>query len=175
MKRLLLLVTVLLTTMGGSCQSPPPSGNNANYGANGNLNANQELPVPVEKNVNIVINTDSSNSGKCVIADPGETYLSKMNKDKIKWCITNNCTAAVGGTVTISDFKDKSNASKKNPFGDGSAADNAFDITQPEYDCKKKTKDAASGETGVHYKYTIKIKADGTEKGSLDPEVEVGN
>ena len=127
------------------------------------------------KSVDIQISDDPANPGKCVIADPGPVTLSKKHKDKIRWCVTNNCQAAGSGTVTIYDFSMIGNPGKKNPFGSGAANDNTFDIAPSDYQCKVKTKEATAGADETRYKYSISIKDGGGEKGMLDPVIIISN
>lgn len=133
--------------------------------------ASNKEGAPREKGVNIVINDDADNPGRCAIVNPGAVTLSKKNHEKIKWCVINNCQFAREGVVTVDDFRAQADPNKKNPFGTGLPADNIFTIAHTEYDCKVKTTEATSGEDDVHYKYRIIIKAGEMEKGSLDPEV----
>ena len=192
MKRSLALILGLTTVLVFACRSETNTQNNANanvgnqnanhntnQNANGGGNANNanhgDTMDKSDKTVNISISDDPANPGRCLIADPAPVTVAKENREKVKWCITNTCQHAPQGDVVIDDFRGTVNASKKNPFGDGSAGDNSFTIPYADYNCKVKTKEALTGEAGVHYKYNITIKVSGTVKGTRDPVIIIAN
>ena len=155
---------------------------NSKTNANADMKANMNHEVPIVggtgpnmgqstgsyKSVTINIGDDPANSGRCLIEDPGSITLWKKNKEKITWCVVNTCQAASQGNVIIDYFREIGDPNKKNPFGDGSPGDNTFNIPYSDFNCEVKTKE---GMSGGRYKYNISIKAGGTERGSLDPEV----
>jgi hypothetical protein len=188
MKRSIVVLLALTALLAFACKPQDTSNGNGNgngntannnktvSNANNNNSGGEGIAAGTEKSVTITIADDPASPGKCIISlAPDPVRLSKANKDKIKWCIVNNSTSASGATVTIGGFTDQANPGKKNPFGDGSEAENTFDITSANYNCSIKTKDATSGEVGVTYKYNITVKVSGTEKCKLDPQVIIDN
>jgi len=126
------------------------------------------------KEVRITIDTIN---GVCVIIDPGDVILSRRNQDRIKWCVEYRC-AARGVMVIVDDFKDSKNgpATKRNPFGNHSDRDNAFDFGPLDpggRDCNKVT-----GLATINGRYSYRILvlgADGSVLAFLDPGVIIGD
>ena len=181
MKRSALILIALTAMLAFACKTDNTNGNgnrnvatnsNANQ-ASGNDNSRQEgITAGTDKSVTITVADDPVNKGKCTIkVSPDQVHLSKRNGDKIKWCIVNTSSVGKDAIVTVGDFASSSSPGKKNPFGTGSEADNTFDIVSADYDCKVKTKDATSGDVGVGYKYTIKVRYGDNVLGMLDPQV----
>jgi hypothetical protein len=189
-KRSSALILGLTTVLVFACKSETATQNNGNANV-GNQNANQSTNAgggnannanhgdatddKNDKRVNINITDDPANPGRCLIADPAPVTLGKQNRHKVKWCITNTCQYAPQGDVVIDDFRGTVSSGKKNPFGNGSAGDNTFTIAYGDYDCKIKSKEALSGEAGVHYKYNITIKVGTEVKGTRDPVIIIAN
>ena len=181
MKKSALILIALTAMLAFACKTDNINGNgnlnvapnnNANR-ATGNDNSGQEgITAGSEKSVTITVVDDPVNKGKCTIAvSPDTIHLSKRNGDKIKWCIVNSSSVCSDATVTVGGFDSPTTPGKKNPFGTGSDGDNTFDIASADYDCRIKTKDAASGDVGVAYKYTIKVRRGDFVMGTLDPQV----
>jgi hypothetical protein len=120
-----------------------------------------------QKTVTITINNDSS--GRCVISDPvPDPVRLRKNQDKIKWCIVYDCRLSAV-RVVIDDFHDNA-LNRVNPFGNHSAADNAFGfgpLNPGGRDCDKTSK---AGTTTGTYKYRITlIGPDGSMIAQKDP------
>ena len=132
-----------------------------------------QATVANEKEVRLTIETVN---GSCVIFDPGDVYL-KRNQEKIKWCVVYKC-ATGRVTVIIDDFKDQKSGpvTMRNPFGNHSDRDNAFDFGPLDpggSDCNKVT--GLSDVAGRYYYRILVLATDGRVLASLDPGVIIGD
>jgi len=170
MRRTLSVLFGILVLFGFGCArhaAVTPSSNSSNP-------SQSQGTVPTPKEVKITIDIVT---GVCVIIDPGDVVLSRKNQDRIKWCVEYKC-AASGVMVIVDDFKDSKNTpvTKRNPFGNHSDRDNAFDFGPLDTngrDCNKVT-----GLATVNGRYSYRILvlgADGSVLASLDPGVIIGD
>lgn len=178
MKRILLSLLAVSLAFVFACQTQ-----NVNVNKNATANANANLSQGIgptmssmEKTVQIVI--FDAPGGQYEVQDPGSVHISKNKNQKIIWCISYDGTTPPT-KVVIDNFRSPpppATPTATNPFGDGSAGDNTFDIPSADFNhCKPSTKTPKANVVLGTYKYKITVKVNGVDSGSLDPEVIIDN
>lgn len=154
----------------------PTKNENVNRNANANGNDNQSIaPTAVtDKIVQIFIHDDPAKPGYYEIEDPGSVTLRKKRNQKIAWCVVYDGSTPPSDVV-IDNFRSPpppASPTATNPFGDGSAGDNTFDIPSTDFNaCRKRSKTPKANADLATYKYMITVKVNGEERGKLDPGV----
>lgn len=156
----------------------PTKNENVTRNANANGSATQSItPTTVtDKIVQIFIHDDPAKPGYYEIEDPGSVTLHKKKNQKIAWCVVYDGSTPPSDVV-IDNFRSPpppAPATATNPFGDGSAGDNTFDIPSADFNactCKKGSKIPKANASLATYKYMITVKVGGVDKGHLDPRV----
>lgn len=158
----------------------PTKNENVNRNANANGSANQSIaPATVtDKIVQIFIHDDPAKPGYYEIEDPGSVTLHKKKNQKIVWCVIYDGSKPPSDVV-IDNFRSPpppAPATATNPFGDGSAADNTFNIPSTDFNaCKKGSKTPKANVSLATYKYMITVKVNGADRGHLDPQVVIND
>jgi hypothetical protein len=179
MKRALFSLLALTLAFVFACR--PAENGNGNGNANKTSNANQGVAgqmVSMDKIVQIFINDDPAKPGYYEIEDPGSVTLHKRKNQKIAWCIVYQGRTPPSD-VLIDNFRSPpppAAPTASNPFGDGSAGDNTFDIASADFNmCKRGTKPPKANADLGAYKYMITVKVNGEDRGHLDPVVIIDN
>jgi len=183
MKRILLSLLAVSLAFVFACQTQNVNVNkNANVNMNANANVPNQVVVPpmmvTDKVVQIFIYDDASKPGYYVIDDPGSVPLHVKKNQKITWCVEYDASTPPSDVV-IDNFRSPpppASPTATNPFGDGSPQQNTFDIASADFGkCNSGTKTPKANAVLGTYKYQITVKVNGSDRGSLDPEVIIDN
>lgn len=173
------LLTFLSATLAFAFACQPAQDSNKNKNANANIGSNDNqntAPVSTamtDKVVQLFIYDDPARPGYYTIEDPGSVTLYMSRNQKIVWCVVYTGTTPPSDVV-IDGFRTPPPPAAPiatNPFGNGTAADNTFQIPSADFDCKNRTKTPRANAPLGAYKYKITVKVNGIDRGSLDPQV----
>jgi hypothetical protein len=182
-KRISFVLLAITLSLVAACQATDnqnKNGNtNANRNANGNANRNQGIlaPAPMgptDKMVQIFVHDVKGKPGYYTIEDPGDVTLSTALKQRVFWCVWYDGVdpSLRPDDVIIDGFRTVSGPSVTNPFGNGSPADNDFDVPAVQINnCVVTLHSPKADVVDTAYKYTITAKVGGVDRGHLDPRV----
>lgn len=180
MKRALFSLLALTLAFVFACQTPQNGNGAGNANGNKGSNTNQSVApqASTDKIVQVFINDDAARPGYYEIEDPGSVTLHKRKNQKIAWCVVYEGRTPPSDVV-IDNFRSPpppAAPTSSNPFGDGSAADNTFDIASGDFNtCRRGTKTPKANADLAAYKYMITVKVNGEDRGHLDPVVIIDN
>lgn len=179
MKRALFLLLAITLTLVAACQPDENQNKNknaiANANANTNANGNQGIAPslgPNDKRVEIFVHDVKGNPGYYTIEDPSPVTLSTVLKQKVYWCVSYDGTTPPD-EVELNEFHTTAvGPLVTNPFGNGSASDNDFDVPAVQINnCVATLHAPKTSVTLGEYKYTITAKVGGVDRGHVDPRV----
>jgi hypothetical protein len=127
-------------------------------------NSNEPLTPPpappANKPVSVTVTWVAASGGNperiTIDVDDGVT-ISRRNGDTVKWRVKYNGPGPErAANITLDDFTNTQNANDKDPFGNGSGADNRFTF-DPEGNGSEKTKDTLPASKSGTFKYRITV------------------